>query len=1469
MISRCQFFVIAALALLAYSTVGRAATQRDNHYLQRFNGQPLMLTVADRLNDPKYAWPRTLVTYPVVFNKPGIAAAQLQLTHVESGQRIPVQLSEVRGTAAELQFAKVSFFCDLPTGSKRTFALTVGPFSGPAPVEAANGSLFQGIEFRQPVKETVAAGIATIDTGALQVRLPAAPAAAGQAAPGPVVQLNRGKGWVGRSYIAGDQPVTGFGVRKLDDGPLFVTYEMNYQFKNGGRYTATIRCILGYEFIEISESIAGISTGDNLRMEFAWEGVTPTHRHAAMDHTRQGAPVVTPIDEPVKRPAVLTPEPGAAVKPFQGHDPAWNGGPYLEQPGGEMICRVAPFRGNALTPYAPHIAFWDSVGGDEMGLLVRETHRWKTPQYSIHTAGAAMQIRFRFIPASKTLIYSFPLVTGTRHTSLAFYDRNTAKRRAAAHDYEPPGNATADPTPLYPAWLYHHYSAVTLDRVKDWVLSPGPDMASWANHNADPEQIAYESPQYELLAAYLAAMDEYDWPYRVGLGGAPNIAAQLWRRLAQAAHRFPAHPMARDWLDQSHKAMQLAGRFYLRPAVDPWNSWGGRPTGSASGYAPMELEHNYQSHRLGELTDGVNRFASAEVQHRLEWVLNATTSPVAAPNGVAATWRPGMPLLAEFGFERRRSDTGVESAAYESPDFTPMAYPLLPFAPLLAEKLLYASTGARYRAQQKAAASRTGFYTQSLDPKLLSGTRFQPESRKWTGYGVTMRAAVNTPGELMVQLLQTDRGANYRWYEKQYQGGGEIVFTAAGKRYTSRYTSRQKPAGEAVSFDDTNVSNFGVWKHDAWCSIGIGPLKEAFYNLDDVQLARITPLTPDDHPIRKGVAYSWPEYRSRSVLLAGDDYFVIYDHTTAQRRRFAWYAGGQGEPFPYIYFATPVGDVQKTAVRGVPGLTNDTAEHAALDASSMAIVTHKADTSVNGVTGKPGFTAAMQQTTAGQKVRDHNSPVQVDTAASKDLIFWTAPEAEIRYDRGGVRFQGSCGIVRQHHNGETTLAVLDIGEDRAVKAIGARGVTLTTEGKGFAANARFTQPLRYTGDYTAEVATPVAIGPVTMNDALYIDGRRLEVQPAAGQISATLPAGTHNWELVFGDSAVRQIAVNPDATWKPGVYDIVIRTAAGAKANIRWNDQQLHFATAGDVQGVCEGSRGGKISVEFIQQTPAPPAETFRFYIDGTAIKTDRNGAVLSAVVPPGRHNWELTATKPRPAKSTILRTTQRKGGAEIYWGTPGGAEKWRLEVSDDVGATWEPLGEVNRPQTFIDELPEGDKFWVRVIAINGAKQGQPSDDYPVYVTSQRPQPPAGLRIITGQDRVYATWGEVLGAQGYRLYRRAKGTKDWQALRDVKGQTHLDTTATGVVPSYPLPGLADNADKDMSAVTIYEYAVSSFNPNGESLLCQPVDTDPRRWVNWFAVDPSETRFNRHRAAFWLPPYVLPAQAPPQFYPAAK
>src|SRR5262249_26172150 len=63
--------------------------------------------------------------------------------------------------------------------------------------------------------------------------------------------------------------------------------------------------------------------------------------------------------------------------------------------------------------------------------------------------------------------------------------------------------------------------------------------------------------------------------------------------------------------------------------------------------------------------------------------------------------------------------------------------------------------------------------------------------------------------------------------------------------------------------------------------------------------------------------------------------------------------------------------------------------------------------------------------------------------------------------------------------------------------------------------------------------------------------------------------------------------------------------------------------------------------------------------------------------------------------------------------------------------------------------------------AANARYRAPAGADYPLYVTDRPPEPPDGLTLRPGPDTVALTWGEVLGAGGYRgLGRRPGGTGD-------------------------------------------------------------------------------------------------------------
>ena len=60
------------------------------------------------------------------------------------------------------------------------------------------------------------------------------------------------------------------------------------------------------------------------------------------------------------------------------------------------------------------------------------------------------------------------------------------------------------------------------------------------------------------------------------------------------------------------------------------------------------------------------------------------------------------------------------------------------------------------------------------------GTNPHLRSRKHTGYGIVLRAAVDTPQELSVHLQQIDSGPNYRWGWAA-EGGCGVLLPVPGR----------------------------------------------------------------------------------------------------------------------------------------------------------------------------------------------------------------------------------------------------------------------------------------------------------------------------------------------------------------------------------------------------------------------------------------------------------------------------------------------------------------------------------------------------------------------------------------------------------------------------------------------------------------------------------------------------------------
>ena len=148
--------------------------------------------------------------------------------------------------------------------------------------------------------------------------------------------------------------------------------------------------------------------------------------------------------------------------------------------------------------------------------------------------------------------------------------------------------------------------------------------------------------------------------------------------------------------------------------------------------------------------------------------------------------------------------------------------------------------------------------------------------------------------EQVIHLEQVDKGPNYRWGNQAQGNSGGIYFYAQGQIFTGH---ENENTGDHITNNLDGVTNFGVMKNGEFRTIGMNELTAPLYDLGVAQFAELLPATGKD-------LYSWPEYQSRSILLVGTDYYLIFDETGTNWRaahRFSWFTG-KGFEYPQITF---------------------------------------------------------------------------------------------------------------------------------------------------------------------------------------------------------------------------------------------------------------------------------------------------------------------------------------------------------------------------------------------------------------------------------------------------------------------------------------------------------------------------------------------------------------------------------------
>lgn len=816
---------------------------------------------------------------------------------------------------------------------------------------------------------------------------------------------------------------------------------------------------------------------------------------------------------------------------------------YL-QAGGEIPFMILPYEAPVGWYQTKCAAFGRTEGGLSAGIFIRDGRLWQDYQYALWSSDDAYAIRFWHRPQEIEAV--FPAVRSTRYSALAIF---------------------ASPVE-YIEDLYTWYCFYDLDKVKDWVLDWTADQGRFPVHftkadfqgNIVEKEFAAEDaffqllenfrnlrepayfdpvcnremftilPAFDALAAemepaefgqcrrYLAflaysAKDENFMPIENMLAGHPNFLMDAKIPVGMFGAYFPEHPMAGEFIEHTRRAVALNFKYHTRPDVPAWDAQGGRWTENLGCYTFAMLSPLIK----GAAIIGDDLVLTPDTVRYAKWLLGALSAPVNGrrsypPQGAHAGGHLKNPFYPIYH---------IRMLAYILEDYAPTVAQQL-FAVCPADAPEWHHPDGVYEVWHKMLSWREQGNKQGVPPTLAS--------KKYTGYGCILRAAVNMPGEMSVHIGQIDDGPNYRMGLAGDGGCGVVYYYAAGRQYSY---NRPEDAGDYMLGDVDNCTNFGVMKDKEFHSIGRGDLTNPLVDLGTVQWTKFT-ASPKIQP----------DYRSKGVLMVDNDYIVLYEEVGGMRTkgRLAWFTNINGQ-FPNIYQLKPGAAPQEKALLPAKNTDIETCgKLASPDLDSKGIY----------YDGFGDFLTVVSHKTLSAEKTDYGARVQSEKGT--DYIFYDS--SHIRHTEG-IMFSGYIGFVRQGVQ-EAVLALI-CGEVLCYGGIEIRtepGISVALTGADGQA-----QGMVYV-DKPGGLAVSAEAGNVYVDGEIYT-GQPLEKGYHPLQISAGGPKPGDCKHIQICESA-SEIAVS----WTPAAnaeyYEIMAGPAVGTWEKLVVNTSQHLLRPAED-----------------------------------------------------------------------------------------------------------------------------------------------------------------------------------------------------------------------------------------------------------------------------------------------------------------
>ena len=1240
MISRRQFASLATSSLVALKARsmfgGWGASTSPFHWHE---GQEFILEIP--LGNPYYVWPRTLLSYSIVSDQK-IDIASNSLLCIETGKLLPFQIAKADKQSGN---AQLLFFSDLPAGSKRTYRIV-------------RRTRIATTDAQNTLKITKENRRLTINTGPLQIRIPNTQSVDGEA-PGPILEVSRGEKWTGASkFKIENHPIASILTEELESGPLRSLHRITYTTSTGFKYVATVECAVGIDFVRLYEDMEAIPVDASGTFDFAWSGCRFAYRQSP-NH---------PYNFPSKVTSKYTDYPWEPIAPMH-IDSQFGVVPGISSVGKLpfSLRLFEPWQDVAAASFAN---FWDDTSSDAAAIFIDHPEQWEDHEYAIWHA--SQRIAVDFVYCKSTLHFVWKIAKGARSSCISFYDHVKDVEAMQQLERDAMGEKgsgwhTGLFATSYALNLQNWYGTLNLNKVKDWQLLypqiatlPEPlfkdvsfkSVAEYdqtisdsgfvtqlalsgvrQNHGFGPtsSRMLLESwvPGYQvfrahlsqaqrqrieailLFLAYVHAGEDY-MPMRRMLSGHPNFLSDVKSTPPGMSFLFPEHSAADTWADEWEAYLHLNTRYHTRPAVESWNARGGRWTENLGTYVWAFLRPALRVSFLLKSRDGYERFCTPPLVSLGEWLINALSAPFSGENDVVMKQITGdvshnegsrrhyWGIVHPSDGERRvHPPIGAHSERRKTPRMMwYMGTALRNYSPLTGEHLMWAAHPSDQ--DMEATVDEADPYAVMYAQPDNRGTNPHLCSAKYTGYGITLRAAVDTLQELSVHLIQIDDGPNYRWGNANEGACGMVYFFANGKGYSHNGT---EDAGDRIDQDTDFGTNFGVWKNGTFRSIGQNVLSSPFYDLSFAQFMQIVP--------REGSrAYSWPEYVSRSILLAGDDYFILHDRVFNPQvaHRFSWFVR-RGDEFPHISFLTVSGSHELGQFSSVETETT-TGKWVDGMGDSIALITHK----------------------EGVHVEAASFGGRVSLRNGSDLIFAVAKP--VAFQEGKNSFTGTSGIIRNCADG-WEIALFHGNK------IAAAGFSFETDDNNLGISAKISENGNAWGYYIAlrDSKMQIEIPAHSRKLTFFIDGQKYG-ESEDDQCTVELPAGTHRWELSAGLPVPLAPQVERTESMDGGAIVHCIRVVAASSYVLEISDDD------------------GKM------WKPFSTATTPIFKISGLTNEKKYHVRLIARNVEresePGAE-YPLYVTRCPPSPPDGLHVELRSGETQLSWGEVLGVTEYRL----------------------------------------------------------------------------------------------------------------------------------------------------------------------------------------------------------------